>query len=189
MGSILEYYHNPTGISIRLSFHGIYGKCFKINLKTISRNKNKNWKALILRTFQSKFLSWQNSFSLLADFRFRSMSSSFFPPFSFPFPIFYRKNKTKKVRKLFPLFLHFFLKSYQKKNHKKEEDAHFIRVLTKKRKRCEAVFLPSLFVCFSYLKVKKRPWKEEEEEPLACKVWYLFYSKSSIIQRKPNFDY
>ena len=42
MGSILEYYHSSTGISIGFSFHGIYGKCFKINLKIISRNKNKD---------------------------------------------------------------------------------------------------------------------------------------------------
>ena len=38
----------------RILFSRICGKCFKINLKTISRNKKKDWKSLILRAFQSK---------------------------------------------------------------------------------------------------------------------------------------
>ena len=35
-------------------FYGICGKRFKINLKTISRSKRKDWKMPILRTFQSE---------------------------------------------------------------------------------------------------------------------------------------
>lgn len=54
MGSILEYYHSSTGISIRFSFHGIYGKCLNMNFKTISGRKKKGWKVSILRTFQPK---------------------------------------------------------------------------------------------------------------------------------------
>lgn len=52
--SVLRFYHSPAGISIRILIRGIYGRASNINLKTISRRKTKDQKALVLRTFRSK---------------------------------------------------------------------------------------------------------------------------------------
>lgn len=48
------YMQKEPDISILYSFRGICGKCFNMDLKTISRSKKKDRKVPILRTFQSK---------------------------------------------------------------------------------------------------------------------------------------
>lgn len=97
----MKYYHSSTRISIRFSFRGICGKCFNINLKTISRSKKKDRKVPILRTFQSKcpllelakfdvILIRFSSFSILYNFENNGFSTHYFSFHTLLVPIQYQ---------------------------------------------------------------------------------------------------